>query len=119
MVFLVIIIACLLLQMVFPWWVIIIVAFATCGIIGKTGKISFWQPFIAIFLLWIGMALFKSIPNHHLLATRVAEMLSVKFWPIVLFVTGLVGALVAGICGYCGYQFRKAIISLKTKPQKV
>ena len=114
MVFLVIIIACLLLQMVFPWWVIVIVGFATCGIIGKTGKISFWQPFIAIFLLWIGMALFKSIPNHHLLATRVAEMLSVKLWPLVLFITVLLGGLVAGISGYCGHHFRKAVISMKT-----
>jgi len=118
MVFLVIIIASFLLQLVLPWWVVIIVAFATCGIIGKTGKISFWQPFLAILLLWVGMALFKSIPNHNVLATRVAEMLSVKLWPIVLAATGLLGGLAAGISGYCGYHFRKAVISMKSHPQK-
>jgi hypothetical protein len=118
MVFLVIIIAAFLLQMVLPWWVIIIITFATCGIIGKTGKISFWQPFLAIFALWIVMALFKSLPNDNVLATRVAEMLSVKLWPIVLLLTGVLGGLAAGICGYCGYQFRKAVISMKTHPQK-
>ncbi|RZK55103.1 MAG: hypothetical protein EOO91_14700, partial [Pedobacter sp.] len=103
-----------LLQMVLPWWVVIVIAFATCGIIGKTGKISFWQPFLAILTLWIAMALFKSLPNHNVLATRVAEMLSVKLWPIVLVVTGLLGGLAAGISGYCGYHFRKAMISMKT-----
>ncbi|RZJ74473.1 MAG: hypothetical protein EOO47_21105, partial [Flavobacterium sp.] len=103
-----------LLQMVLPWWVVIVIAFATCGIIGKTGKISFWQPFLAIFTLWIAMALFKSLPNHNVLATRVAEMLSVKLWPIVLVVTGLLGGIAAGISGYCGYHFRKAMISMKT-----
>ncbi|MFA6278051.1 MAG: hypothetical protein WC622_14960 [Pedobacter sp.] len=114
MVFLVIIIASFLLQMVLPWWVIIIISFATCGLIGKTGKISFWQPFLAIFVLWLGMALFKSLPNHNVLVTRVAEMLSVKLWPLVLLITTLLGGLVAGISGYCGHHFRKAVISLKT-----
>ncbi|MFD0941926.1 hypothetical protein [Pedobacter boryungensis] len=114
MVFLVIIIASFLLQMVLPWWVIIIISFATCGLIGKTGKISFWQPFLAIFALWLGMSLFKSLPNHNILATRVAEMLSVKLWPLVLLITVLLGGLVAGISGYCGHHFRKAVISLKT-----
>lgn len=114
MVFIVILIASFLLQMVLPWWVVIVIAFATCGIIGKTGKISFWQPFLAILTLWIAMALFKSLPNHNVLATRVAEMLSVKLWPIVLVVTGLLGGLAAGISGYCGYHFRKAMISMKT-----
>lgn len=114
MVFLVIIIVSFLLQMVLPWWVVIVLCFATCGLIGKTAKISFWQPFLAIFLLWLGMALFKSLPNHHILATRVAEMVGVKLWPIVLLITVLIGGLAAGISGYCGYHFRKAMIGMKT-----
>ena len=118
MVFLIIIIASFLLQMVLPWWVVIVISFATCGLIGKTGKISFWQPFFAILLLWAGMALFKSIPNHNMLATRVAEMLSVQLWPIVLGVTVILGGLVAGISGYCGYHFRKSVISIKTPTAK-
>jgi hypothetical protein len=115
MVFLIIIIASFLLQMVLPWWLVIVISFATCGILGKTAKISFWHPFFAILCLWIGMALLKSIPNQHILATRIAEMLKVQFWPLVLLITGLLGGLVAGISGFCGYHFRKAMINLKTK----
>ncbi|MES2418009.1 MAG: hypothetical protein V4541_07450 [Bacteroidota bacterium] len=114
MVFLVILIAAFFLQMVLPWWIIIILSFATCGLIGKTVKISIWHPFFAIALLWLGMALFKSVPNHHILAIRVAEMVGVKMWPLVLLITVLLGGLTAAISGYCGYHFRKAVITKKT-----
>lgn len=113
MVFLVILIASFFLQMVLPWWIVMIISFATCGLVGKTVKISFWHPFLAILLLWLGMALFKSIPNQHVLATRVAEMIGVKMWPFILAITALLGALSAAISGYCGYHFRKAVISKK------
>lgn len=113
MVFIVIIIASFLLQLVLPWWIVIVVSFATCGLIGKTGKISFWQPFIAIAILWTGVALFKSIPNKNVLATRVAEMLSLQFWPLLVLVMALLSGLAAGISGFCGYQFRKSALSAK------
>lgn len=114
MVFVVIIIASFFLQMILPWWVIIILSFATCGLIGKTAKISFWNPFFAILFLWLGMALFKSIPNDNVLATRVAEMVGVNLWYVVLLLTALLGALAASISGICGYHFRKAVIGKKT-----
>lgn len=114
MVFLVIIIAAFLLQLVLPWWIIVIISFATCGLIGKTGKISLWSPFFAILLLWTGMALFKSLPNNNMLALKIAEMLSVKSWILVLILTAVLGAFVAGISGYCGYHFRKAVLIKKS-----
>ncbi|MCX2431298.1 MULTISPECIES: hypothetical protein [unclassified Pedobacter] len=114
MVFIVIVIICFFLQMIAPWWVIIVVAFATCGIIGKTGKIAFWHSFFAIGLLWIGYSLFKSLPNDNLLASRVAVMTGVKLWWVLLLVTGILSGLVAGISGYCGYQFRMAMLAKKT-----
>ncbi|RZK78471.1 MAG: hypothetical protein EOO92_11045 [Pedobacter sp.] len=117
MVFLVIIIASFLLQLVLPWWVIVVVSFATCGVIGKTGKISLWSPFFAILILWTGMALYKSLPNQNLLASRVAEMLGVNSWWLVLTLTAVLGAFVAAISGFCGYHFRKAVLSKKTVPQ--
>lgn len=114
MVFIVIIIASFLLQMVMPWWIIIVISFATCGLIGKTGKISLWSPFFAILVLWIGMSLFKSIPNNHLLALRVAEMFGIKSWILILILTAVLGAFCAGISGFCGYHFRKAVLIKKT-----
>ncbi|HKG07619.1 MAG TPA: hypothetical protein VKB19_14210 [Pedobacter sp.] len=115
MVFIVIIVVCFLLQMVLPWWIIIVISFAACGLIGKTGKISFWSPFLAILLLWTGVALFKSLPNGNLLASRVAEMFGVKLWWAILVISSLLGALASGISGYCGYHFRKAVLKKKAE----
>lgn len=114
MVFIIIIILSFLLQLVLPWWVIVIVSFATCGLLGKTGKIALWAPFCAILLLWTGMALFKSLPNNNVLAMRVAEMFGVQSWWLILVLSALLGAFSAAISGYCGYHFRKAVLVSKT-----
>lgn len=114
MVFLIVLIAAFLLQLVLPWWVIVIVSFLVCALLGKTGKIALWSPFFAILLLWTGVALFKSLPNQNLMATRVAEMLGVNSWFLVLFLTALLGAFVAGISGFCGFHFRKAVFQHKS-----
>ncbi|TKC08680.1 hypothetical protein [Pedobacter frigoris] len=116
MVFIVILIASFLLQMVLPWWIIVVISFAACGLIGKTGKIALWSPFFAILLLWTGMALFKSIPNNHILASRIAQMLGVSSYILIFILSSLLGAFVAGISGYCGYHFRKAVLLKKTNP---
>lgn len=109
-VFLVILIFAFALQSFLPWWIIIVVSFAVCGIVGKTSRISFLQPFLAIFLLWTALALYKSIPNHHILANRIAEMFGVHQWYFILAITSILGAFVAGISGLCGYHFRKSIL---------
>lgn len=116
MVFLVVLIASFLLQLVLPWWIMIIIAFVTCGLIGKTGRVSFWHPFLAIFVAWTAMALFKSIPNDNILVTRIAEMFGLHFWPAILIISCLLGSCVAAISGYCGYQFRKAVLANKSNP---
>lgn len=115
MVFLVILIASFLLQLVLPWWVIIVISFAACGLIGKTAKVSLWHPFFAIVVLWTGMALFKSIPNHNLLVSRVAEMFSLHAWWLILVLTSLLGGFAAGVSGLCGYHFRKTVLAMKSK----
>jgi len=115
MVFLIILIASFLLQMVLPWWVVVVISFAACGLVGKTGKIAFWSPFLAILILWTGVALLKSIPNDNVLAMRVAEMFGVKLWWVILVLSALLGAAAAGLSGYCGYHFRKALLYKKAQ----
>lgn len=114
MVFIIIIILSFLLQLILPWWVIVIISFATCGLLGKTGKIALWEPFFAILLLWTGMALFNTLPNDNLLATRVAGMFGLPSWWLVLILSVLLGAFTAAVSGYCGYHFRKTVLASKT-----
>ena len=115
MVFIIILTLSFLLQLVLPWWIIALISFVTCGLIGKTGKIALWSPFFAILLAWLAMALFKSLPNNNVLAIRVAEMFGIHTWWLLLMLTVLLGAFTAAISGYCGYHFRKAVLVAKTK----
>ena len=115
MVFLVILLLTFGFQLVLPWWIVIVISFAVCGVIGKTKKISFWQPFLAVATLWLGMALYKSDPNGHVLAGRIAVMFGVKVWYAVLAITVVLGGLIAGISGLCGHYFRIAMVVPKTK----
>jgi len=117
MVFIVIIIASYLLQLVMPWWIVVVVSFTTCGLIGKTGKIALWSPFFAILFLWLGMSLFESIPNDHLLAKKIAVMFGVQTWWIILALGAILGAFVAAVSGFCGYHFRKAVLQKKTETE--
>ncbi|WP_240755290.1 hypothetical protein [Pedobacter sp. SYP-B3415] len=110
-IFIVVIIAAYLLQMALPWWIIIVVSFITCGLIGKTAKVSLWGSFFAIFCLWSGYAVFESLPNQHMLANRVAEMFGVKVWWALVLLTGFLGGFVAGVSGFCGHHFRKAMLA--------
>jgi hypothetical protein len=113
-VFLIVLIAAAVLQLIFPWWIIVVVAFVCCGIICKTGRVALWSPFFAIVVLWAARALFKSIPNSHILVSRVAAMLGLHSWWPVLLLTIVLGGFVAAISGFCGYHFRKAVLSKKT-----
>lgn len=119
MVFLIILLVSFLLQLFAPWWVVVLICFITCALLAKTGKTALWHPFVAILLLWLGMALFKSIPNDNLLANRVGEMLMVKSWLPILLLTGILGGFVAAISGFCGYHFRKALQTVEVKASLV
>jgi len=113
-VFLIVLIASLLLQLFLPWWVIVIISFLACATLGKTGRQSLWAPFFAILVLWTVVAAYKTMRNDHILVNRVAEMLALKSWWLVMLITVVIGSFAAGIAGFCGYHFRKALYADKS-----
>jgi len=103
----IIIILSLLLQLLLPWWIVALVAFAGAWWKAKTAGHAFTSGFFAIFLLWIAMALIQSVPNENLLANRVGEMFRLPLgslnWAAMLLVTGIIGGLVGGISALAGF----------------
>jgi energy-coupling factor transporter transmembrane protein EcfT len=67
-----------------PWWVAAIVAFLAALWIGKTPGRSFWSGFFGVAFVWLALALFKTVPNDHILATRVAHMFTLPGWGYLL-----------------------------------
>lgn len=87
----------------FPWWSIAIVAFIIPVLIPQGHLASFISGFIALFLLWGTLSLYISFSNHHILAHRVSLLIFKTDNPyLLIFVTALIGAIVAGFASLTG-----------------
>lgn len=99
--------ACLFL----PWWSIAVVAFLVAAIVPQKPIASFLSGFTALFLLWGGLSFFISSSNAHLLTRKVSLLILQADSPnILIFVTALIGALVAGLAALTGSFVRKAAV---------
>lgn len=97
-------VACLYL----PWWTIAIAAFVVAIFIPQPPLRSFLTGFAALFLLWGGLAIWIDSRNEHVLSHRIAAVLPFGGSTFVmLLVTALVGALVAGFASLSASYFRK------------
>jgi|SRR6185312_438835 len=92
----------------FPWWSIAIVAFIISVLIPQGQLASFICGFVSIFLLWGLLSLWISIKNEHILAHRVSLLIFKTDSPYLLIVvTALLGALVAGFAALTGSLLRR------------
>lgn len=81
----------------FPWWTIAPIAFVVSLVIPQRPLPSFLSGFLALFLLWGGLALAADLANGSILSTKVASLLPLGGSSYALvFVTAVVGALVGG-----------------------
>jgi hypothetical protein len=92
---------------ILPWWVACILAFIAAWFFGKTSGRTFIAGFAALALAWTALALLKSIPNDHLLATRVAKMFQLPYWWLLLIVTALIGGVVGGMSALSGLLVKR------------
>lgn len=92
----------------FPWWSVGVVAFLISIIIQQSHLSSFICGFISLFSLWGFLSFWISIRNGHILAHRVSLLIFKTDSPFLLiFVTALIGAMLAGFAALTGSFFRK------------
>lgn len=108
MLFLVILILSFICSYFLPWWFMAVVGFVAAYFFGKKPGKAFLSGFLAVFFAWSLLALFKSIPNDNILATRVAHLMQLPNWILLLIVTGITGGLVGGMAALSGALTRKA-----------
>ena len=90
-----------------PWWSISIASFITALAIHQPAIRAFLSGFLALFLLWGILALLVSINNDHLLAHKISLLILKTDSPFLLIlVTALIGALVAGLSALTGSFLR-------------
>lgn len=86
-----------------PWWTIAIAAFLVSAFIPQKPGISFLTGFVSLFLFWGILSWYISFANHDILANRISTLIfkSESYWILVLL-TALIGALVAGLAALAG-----------------
>jgi len=109
MLFLIILILSFICSYLLPWWAAALIAFLAALFIGKTSGKAFLSGFGAIFVLWMILALMKSLPNDNVLAGRAIQLFPLPHqWILLLLITALIGGLVGGMAALSGILTKKA-----------
>jgi hypothetical protein len=101
---------------VFPWWIIAIIAFVASLFMANRAAHAFWSGFLALFLAWLALSIFKSMPNEHQLAQRVAQLFGLPHWTLLLLITCIIGGLVGGLSALSGFYVKQVFIPSEVKP---
>ena len=92
-----------------PWWGFALAAFAVSALIPQRPVMAFTSGFLALFLLWGGLAWFLDAANNSILSSKVAMILPLRGSSFLLIlVTAFVGALVGGMAALAGSYLKKA-----------
>lgn len=90
-----------------PWWSLAVMAFLVALLVHQKAGKAFLAGFVALFLLWGCLALWIDIRNTGILSGRVAALLGLGGGSMVLvLITALIGALVAGFAAMSGSYLR-------------
>jgi hypothetical protein len=82
----------------FPWWCIAPVSFCVALVIQQKPIVAFLSGFLALFLLWGGLAWVISLQNEHILAKKMAMLILQQSQPMLMvLITATIGGLIAGL----------------------
>ncbi len=97
------------LQLVLPWWILVVVSFVLAFWLAHKAGAAFLAGFGGIALGWLGLSLFYHLRNDGLLTSRVATLFTLPQPWLLLLVTAIVGGLVGGLAALTGFYCRKAL----------
>ncbi len=93
-----------------PWWSIAPVAFIIAATIPQRPFISFITGCVSLFLLWFCLSYWISYNNGDILAHKISLIILKTDSPFLLMiVSALIGALVAGFAAIAGSYFRRIL----------
>jgi hypothetical protein len=116
MLFVILLILSLAASYVLPWWIIAVIAFVASLLMANRAANAFWSGFSALFLAWLILSLFKSMPNDHHLAERVAQLFGLAHWTLLLLATCIIGGLVGGLSALSGFYVKQVFLPSTVKP---
>ena len=91
------------------WWSLALAAFLVAILIHQRSGKAFLSGFLGVFILWAGLAWWIDIKNEGVLSKRIAELFSLGgSSTLIILVSALIGALVAGLAAVSGSFLRSA-----------
>lgn len=99
---LVIALLCALAQWFMPWWVIVPVALIVSIFTALKPGRAFVSGFCGVAIWWLIAALWRDIPNHHILSTRMAQLFSLPGYDFFIGLSVFVGGLTGGLAALAG-----------------
>jgi hypothetical protein len=88
-----------------PWYIIALVSFALAFVSSEKGFSAFLSGFVAVFLLWLGTAVFQTLGNEGILVGRMSQLIGVSGFLLYLL-TAIIGGLIGGFSALTGYLLR-------------
>jgi hypothetical protein len=90
------------------WWSLAVAAFIVAALIPQKPWKSFLSGFLGLFLLWGILAAWIDMKNQHILSQKMAQIFPVGgSYILLIIVTALVAAIVAGFGALTGSYVRK------------
>lgn len=88
-------------------WIAAVLPFIVTVSMQVKGRQGFGLGFLGIALLWLVLILLKDVPNHHILSTRMAGLLSLPNAALFILVNVFLGGLIGGLSGWSGAVMNK------------
>jgi hypothetical protein len=99
-----------------PWWGISVAAFLVSAAIPQKPAFSFLSGFLGVFLLWEVLAWWIDNKNNGILSQKVATLFPLGGSSVLLIViTSLIGALVAGFAALAGTYLRRLLFPVPSQ----
>lgn len=90
-----------------PWWSFAVCAFIVALAVHQKAWKAFLAGFLALLILWGGLAAFYDFRNGEVLSGKVAVVLSMGSPAVLLLVTALAAGLVGGFAALTGSFLRR------------
>jgi hypothetical protein len=94
-----------------PWWTFVPVTMIIFAFIPLKPGMAFLSGFIALLILWGGLASMMDASNHHILSQKIAQLfLKNNQYAFLIFFTAVIGALLGGLSALTGSLGRRGLI---------
>ncbi|MEX0647226.1 MAG: hypothetical protein WEA56_09430 [Balneolaceae bacterium] len=114
--FFIILVSTWFLNLILPWWSVVIPALLTGAWFFDRGLRAFCVGFTAAGFAWLLPALYIHFANDAILSTRIAEMMQVGSPWILLIITFLIGGLAGGLSALLGFMIKVVFRPESTPP---